>query len=100
MNQSAKPHNYSRQALLKLMRKVYQEKYHEACPLPPCCFNGTTLSTRPPAWVWPISSASSLERKPPVLKETAGSPGWAPLFTPVGKQDFSGASWPWLRRPV
>jgi hypothetical protein len=26
MNQSAKPHNYSRQALLKLMRKVYQEK--------------------------------------------------------------------------
>jgi hypothetical protein len=33
MNQSAKPHNHSRQALLNLMRKVYQEKYHEECPL-------------------------------------------------------------------
>ncbi len=33
MNQSAKPHNNSRQALLNLMRKVYQEKYQEGCPL-------------------------------------------------------------------
>ncbi len=36
--------------------------------LPPCCFKGTTPSTRPPAWVWPISSASSLERKSAVLE--------------------------------
>lgn len=33
MNQSNKPRNNSRQALLRLMRKVYQEKYHEDCPL-------------------------------------------------------------------
>jgi len=33
-------------------------------------------------------------------KKLREAPGWAPLFTPVGKQDFSGASWPWLRRPV
>jgi len=34
--------------------------------MPPCCFNGITPSTRPPAWAWPISSASSLA----LVKET------------------------------
>lgn len=33
MNQSNKPKNSSRQALLKFMRSVYQEKFHEDCPL-------------------------------------------------------------------
>ena len=33
MNQSNKPHNSSRQALLRFMRRVYQEKFNEECPL-------------------------------------------------------------------
>jgi len=56
--------------------------------MPPCCFKDTTPSTRPPAWVWPISSASSLERKPPALEKAAGSPRLGTTFYPIRQAEF------------